>query len=672
MSKYQMIGDLPLLGNREFEAAWMRRDYIRYCKTVHHGAWEAGRHHALIAQKLQGIIDGSIKRLMIWMPPRHGKSMEVTETFPSFYLGHYPDKHVIEVSYGDELARRFGETNRSKIIEFGDWVFGIRISSTQGAKTNWEIANHAGGMISVGVGGSITGKGADLLILDDPIKNRQEAESITYRTALINEWQSTIYTRLHVGGAVIVILTRWHENDLAASLLHPENGEPEDWEVLSLPCICDEPNDLLGRKIGEALWPERGYDENWARRTRLSVGEYTWSSLYQQKPHPASGAIFKREWFSKRYSVMPQGATVIQSWDLPFTKNEESAKCAGFVVGRVGANIYVEDCVNDKMEFVETVSAIRDMTAKHPQATAKVIEKAANGFAVINYLNGSISGLVPFTPPSGKEERARGTTPYYEAGNVYFKEDAAWVQGVVEDFIAFPNGQYKDTVDALTQAIMYLETILGAFGGIIYRIYAEDPAKYNLKDAELSEKLMTPDGRFVGEQLTIGVSLGNSSRGVAFVATAIEHGFRSVVVVATRSCQVHASPDRVARELLQFISTVERKCNFTPEYVYCDGDEAVVYSTIKKMIEQEELSVTVRRVAKTSEKDRINLTSRLISEGRFFMSTDCGNLSSALLEAKWSDSATSDKRQEDGIADTALIKAFEYTIERRIRQLVTE
>lgn len=123
------------------------------------------------------------------------------------------------------------------------------------------------------------------------------------------------------------------------------------------------------------------------------------------------------------------------------------------------------------------------------------------------------------------------------------------------------------------------------------------------------------------------------------VATAIEQGFRSVVVVATHSCQVHASPDQVARELLQFISTVERKCNFTPEYVYCDGDEAVVYSTIKKMIEQEELSVTVRRTAKTSEKDRINLTSRLISEGRFFMSTDCSNLSSALLEAKWSDSA---------------------------------
>ena len=672
MSKYQMIGDLPLLGKRDFEAAWLRRDYIRYCEAVHHGAWQAGRHHRLIAKKLEDIIAGKTKRLMIWMPPRHGKSMEVTETFPSYYLGHFPDKHVIEVSYGDELARRFGETNRAKINEFGEWIFGIRISPTQGAKTNWDIDKHSGGMISVGVGGSITGKGADLLILDDPIKNRQEAESITYRTALLNEWQSTIYTRLHVGGAVIVILTRWHESDLAASLLNPENGEPEDWEVLSLPCICDEPGDLLGRKIGEPLWPEKGYDENWARRTRMSVGEYTWYSLYQQKPRPESGAIFKREWLTKRYTQMPQGATVVQSWDLPFTSNEESAKCAGFVVGRVGANIYVEDCVNDKMEFVDTIAAIRDMTNKHPEARAKVIEKAANGFAVMNYLKGEISGLVPFTPPSGKEERARGTTPYYEAGNVYFKEGAPWVQGVVEDLVSFPNGKYKDTIDALTQAIMYLETILGAFGGIIYRIFAEDPAQYSLTDAEASDKLLNPAGGFTGESVIIGISLGSNMRGVAFCATAFEAEYKSVVVVATHHCEVHASPDQIADQFLKFVNDVERKCNTSPEYAYCDGKEAVIYQTLRDKVELEELNVSIRRAAEIAETDRINLTQRLISQGRFFMCGECGDLTSALLEAKWDEAKSKDQRLEDGIADTALIKAFEYTIERHVRQLVTE
>ena len=672
MSKYAMIGDMPLLGNQEFEAAWMRRDYIRYCEVVHHGAWQAGRHHRLIAQKLQDIISGKTKRLMIWMPPRHGKSMMVTETFPSFYLGKFPDKHVIEVSYGDELARRFGNENRAKIYEFGGWVFGIRISPTQGAKTNWEIDKHKGGMISVGVGGSITGKGADLLILDDPIKNRQEAESITYRTMLLNEWQSTIYTRLHVGGAVIVILTRWQENDLAASLLNPESGEPEDWEVLSLPCIADEPDDLLGRKIGEPLWPEKGYDENWARRTRMSVGEYTWYSLYQQKPRPESGAIFKREWLSKRYSQMPPGATVIQSWDLPFTKNEESAKCAGFIVGRQGANIYVEDCVNDKMEFVQTVAAIRDMTAKHPEARAKVIEKAANGFAVMNFLQDKVSGLIPFTPPSGKEERARGTTPYYEAGNVYFKEGQPWVQGVVEDLISFPNGQYKDTVDALTQAIMYLEEVLGAFGGIIYRQFAEDPTKYNLTMAEIAEKTLSASGQFSGEEINIGISLGNTQRGVAFCATVITEGYKEVVVVATHHCEIHATPDMIAEQFIHFVGKVESQCNVQPEYAYCDGKEAVIYSTLREAVEREELSVSIRRNAETAESDRINLTQRLVSTGRFFMSSECSDLTSALLEAKWDETKGKDQRLEDGIADTALIKAFEYTIERNVRQLITE
>jgi len=672
MSNLGMIGDLPILSDSHFEAAWCRRDFIKYCETVHHGAWSAGRHHRLIAQKLEGVMNGSIKRLMIWMPPRHGKSMEVTETFPSYFLGHFPDKRVIEVSYGDELARRFGETNRAKINEFGQWLFGISISRTQGAKTNWDIAGHTGGMISVGVGGSITGKGADLLILDDPIKNREEAESITYRTRLLNEWRSTIYTRLHAGGAVVVILTRWHEADLAASLLTPENGEPEDWDVLSLPCVCDDPNDALGRKLGETLWPEHGFDEEWARRTRLAVGEYTWYSLYQQKPRPDSGAIFKREWLSKRYKQMPAGATVIQSWDLPFGKNEESAKCACFIVGRCGSNIYVEDCINDKMEFTQTIAAFRDMYAKHPEARAKVVEKAANGFAVIDYLKGEIPGLIPFIPHIGKEERARATTPYYEAGNVYFKEGSSWVEGVIEDLISFPNGKYKDTVDALTQAIMYLDTLLGAFGGMIYRDFADDPAKYMLPQ-DKHRAMLFNDHRALADMVTVGVSLGSPSRGAAFVATAIVgRTRRDVVVLATHHCPVHASPEHIAYELQEFLRMVNAKFGKAAEYAYFGDDESIVYKTVKNIVYRSGSPTGIRQAANTKEIDRINLTKRLISEGRFFMPEECEDLKNALLEAKWDEAKSSNARVENEISDTALLKAFEYTIEREARYLVRE
>ena len=221
-----------------------RTHYADYVEYVHHGRWKRARHLDLICAELEKVITGETKRLMIFMPPRHGKSMTVTATFPSYYLGKYPDRRVIEVSYGDDLAKEFGDANRMKIAEHGCELFGVLLSQTAASKVSWNLEGHSGGMISVGVGGGITGKGADLLILDDPIKNRQEAESETYRKNLLDEWRSSIYTRLHPGASVIIILTRWHEADLAASLLESEAG---DWKVLSLPCVCDDENDLLGR-----------------------------------------------------------------------------------------------------------------------------------------------------------------------------------------------------------------------------------------------------------------------------------------------------------------------------------------------------------------------------------------------------------------------------------------
>jgi hypothetical protein len=229
-----------------------RMHYMDYVKLVHHGEWKESPHLKLICDAMDRIITGDTKRLMIFMPPRHGKSMAVTKTFPSYFLGKFPDKRVIEVSYGEELATEFGEANRNKINEFGKMLFGVSCSSSQSAKTNWNIAGHNGGMISVGYGGSITGKGADLLIIDDPIKNRSEADSETFRKHLYDEYQSSIYTRLHPSASIVLILTRWHEKDLAARLLHPDDRTAEHWEVLSLPCLCeDEKSDLLHRKKGE-------------------------------------------------------------------------------------------------------------------------------------------------------------------------------------------------------------------------------------------------------------------------------------------------------------------------------------------------------------------------------------------------------------------------------------
>lgn len=233
-----------------------RRYYADYVQLVHAGRWKRARHLDLVCRELENIMSGTTKRLMIFMPPRHGKSMTVTETFPSFFLGKHPEKRVIEISYSGELAQQFGKSNRDKVEEYGPSLFGHTTSRVQATKTNWNIDNGTGGMISVGIGGSITGYGADLLIIDDPIKNRAEAESLSYRNKLWDEYQSTVSTRLHAGGAVIIILTRWHEDDLAARLLNPEYGKVEDWKIISLTAICEDPvTDPLHRSIGEALWP---------------------------------------------------------------------------------------------------------------------------------------------------------------------------------------------------------------------------------------------------------------------------------------------------------------------------------------------------------------------------------------------------------------------------------
>lgn len=441
--------------NAKYELA--RRHYVDYVQLVHMGRWKRARHLDLVCEELDNIISGKTKRLMIFMPPRHGKSMTVTETFPSYFLGKFPDKRVIEVSYSDELAKKFGKSNRDKVGEFGEQVFGTKLSQTQATKTNWNLEGTVGGMISAGIGGSITGQGADLLIIDDPIKNRQEAESEAYRKNLWNEYQSTLVTRLHAGAAIILILTRWHEDDLAARLLNPEYGKVEDWKVISLPAVCDSEDDILGRDIGEALWPDEGYDKEWADQKKESVGTYAWNSLYLQRPSPSAGGIFKRGWW-KYWKAMPSDLyDFIQSWDCTFKDANSSDFVVGQVWGRRGADRYLLDQVRGRMSFTETINAMRALSAKWPKTTRKLVEDKANGTAVMDVLKKELVGLIPIEPFGGKVVRAHAATPAIEAGNVYIPDPsiAPWVLDFVEEHASFPSGAHDDQVDAETQANAY-------------------------------------------------------------------------------------------------------------------------------------------------------------------------------------------------------------------------
>ncbi len=436
-------------------------------------------HHKLICDTLDQWVNKDIRRLMIFTAPRHGKSELVSRKLPAYIFGKNPDTSIISASYAADLASRMNR-DVQRIIDSERYaelypdtrLYGKNIRSVaQGTALRnsdiFEIVGHKGVYRSAGVGGGITGMGGEYIIIDDPVKNREEANSATYREKLWDWFTSTLYTRLEKNGCILLTLTRWHEDDLAGRLLE-KMKEPggEQWTVITLPAVCEDPPAIYDRrKPGEALWPAK-YDERALGDIKATIGSYDWAALYQQRPQPAAGAIFRREWMKNTYRQLPRLSMTIQSWDLPFVKSENSAKCACLVMGRTGAQIYIIDLLNDKMEFTENVSAMRTITAKHPTARAKVVENKANGPALVSLLKKEIPGIVEFEPKGSKEERALSVTPYFEAGNIIFPDPsiAPWVHDLIEDLIAFPSGKYKDTVDALVQGILYLMDKPGSSG----------------------------------------------------------------------------------------------------------------------------------------------------------------------------------------------------------------
>lgn len=395
-------------------------------------------------------------RLIIEMPPRHAKSVTVSQYFTSWYIGMFPDHRVILTSYEDTFARSWGRKARNVLTECGE-LFGVELKGDTKAADEWETSQ-GGGMLTAGIGGAITGRGADCLIVDDPVKNARDAASMTMQQQAKDWWDSTASTRLEPGGIALVIQTRWHENDLTGQILAGEediDDEEEVWYELLLPALAEK-DDPLGRKIGAALWPER-YPVARLEARRKRYGSYYFSALYQQRPAPEEGSVFKRSWW-QYYDSLPSGYHA--GYNIIDTAGYDSKTTGDYAVVapivRVGKDLYwLKSFQRGHWEFPELVQRCRDLHDEN--GLPFLIEDVPWAKPLIQTLSQLLSGVVPFKIGGvNKLARAGAASPYAEAGNFYLPRNARWVPEFIEEHASFPNAAHDDQVDTTSMGALRL------------------------------------------------------------------------------------------------------------------------------------------------------------------------------------------------------------------------
>jgi predicted phage terminase large subunit-like protein len=410
---------------------------VTFAKAVAPG-YEYARHLLAINEQLLHVTAGRVKRLMICMPPRHGKSYLTSQYFPAWFLGRYPDRKIILAAYEAQFAAGWGRKARDVLTEWGPQVFNAHVSNASSAADQWETTA-GGGMSTAGVGGALTGKGAHVLIIDDPVKNSEEAHSKVIREKIWEWYLSTALTRLEPDGSAILIMTRWHEDDLAGRLL---KNEGDQWTKLILPAISP---------AGDPLFAKR-FDLTRLNGIRKSLGSYFWNALYMQNPTPPDGGIFKKDWWRFWTRLPDRYDRVVMSWDCTF-KESGSSYVVGQVWGKKGSESHLIDMVRGKWDFPETMRQIRALRERHPNTSEILIEEKANGAAIISSLRREIPGIIPITPTESKEARASAVSHVVEAGNVLLPLQSQYTTEAIAELTAFPNGENDDIVDALTQAI---------------------------------------------------------------------------------------------------------------------------------------------------------------------------------------------------------------------------
>lgn len=431
------------------EDSW-RVNLWNYAYVTSNGAWYPYTVMKFIAQVVQEAIRRGGGRIIINIPPRHGKSELISHWLPTWFLDMFPHKRVILASYGEKLASDWSRKVRDELaLNPKTWS---SVSRNKDSAADWRTT-FGGGMRAAGVGGPIIGFGADLFLIDDPHKSRAEAFSPAIRQKVIDWFNADVYSRLEPGATVVLIMQRWHEKDLTGYLL---NEHEDDWTHIKFPALAEQ-NDLLGRRPGEALIPER-YDVRALEATRKAIGSLTWAGMFQQRPAPAEGNVVMRDWFKYYLRHPPDIKRVVVSWDMSF-KKEGRSWCVGQAWYKRGARHYLMAQERGKWDFVV---ALKKVIAFHNHCTEQwghvketLIEEAANGVAIISTVKGRLPRVQPIRASVSKLERLSNAAPSIEGGDVYLpdKSIAPWVDDLVEELVTFPNGENDDQCDALSQYI---------------------------------------------------------------------------------------------------------------------------------------------------------------------------------------------------------------------------
>lgn len=468
------IAASPLLQAQEIDEHYVVRPHLAYLSSR-------------LVNATRDVERGRSRQLIVSMPPRSGKSTMTSQYFPLWLLRRHPEWEVVMVSYSEGLTTNWAKNLRAFIEQRPE--MGVALRPDAGAQGRWQTVE-GGSMYATGTGGSLTGRGAKVFIIDDPIADFTAAHSKRIRDSLWNWWLSVALTRLEPPYLVLVTMTRWHEDDFAGRLLSQEyEGDPKEWENIRLPAVAEH-DDVLRRPVGEPLLSpiiSEGRDmalERWDK-VKTAVGSYTFASMYQQRPAPQKGAIFDVGWWKYWTTDASKatddgrvvyldpaeltGARWIDSWDCAFKGGESSSS---YVVGqrwvRQKANRYLVAQLRGRWSFTETIKKMKQWARRDDHWSSpygdlvheRIVEDKANGSAIIDTLKEEIAGMKPVNPGNSKEARARAITPEIESGNVYLPHPTdqgnEWVTDLLSELRNFPHDMYDDQVDSLTQALSVL------------------------------------------------------------------------------------------------------------------------------------------------------------------------------------------------------------------------